>query len=136
MEATALETRALDNIIDINFYPTDECRQSNQRHRPIGIGVMGLADVMAKAKIVYGSRTCQKLAQVVSAVIYYSAMLTSTMVAEEIYSYSSFPESPASLGKLQPDLWVETGHLDSDWEQNIESLTCGLVKATDWDYLR
>ncbi|RGB36250.1 ribonucleoside-diphosphate reductase large subunit [Rhizophagus diaphanus] len=121
MDAATLETRALDNIIDVNFYPTDECRQSNQYHRPIGIGIMGLADVMAKAKIVYGSCTCQKLAQVVAAVIYYSAMLTLTKMAEEKHSYSSFHGSPASMGKLQPDLW---------------SLTGGLVKATDWNYLR
>lgn len=131
MRDTALEVRALNRVIDLNYYPSPECARGNRRHRPIGIGIMGLADVFARLGLAYGSDESRKLARQISAAIYYSAMDESVNLAVKHGAYDSFPGSPLSEGKLQPDLWVETGHLAPGWEHET-----GVVTPAMWAALR
>ena len=101
----AILARNLDIVIDRNYYPTPECRASNMRHRPIGIGVQGLADVFAKMRIAWTSPEALELNRRIFEHIYYAALHTSYNLAVDKGSYPSFAGSPASEGILQPDLW-------------------------------
>jgi ribonucleoside-diphosphate reductase alpha subunit len=128
-EYTHILTRNLDIVIDKNYYPTPECRNSNMRHRPIGVGVQGLADVFAKLKISWTSDEAKQLNREIFENIYYAALEESMMrtleLAEtqhcgyvETKPHTSFEGSPMSEGKLQYHLWNDppryTRHLD--WE--------------------
>ena len=137
-EYTRILTRNLDIVIDKNFYPTPECRKSNMRHRPIGIGVQGLADVFAKLKLAWTSEKASKLNREIFENIYYAALETSIYrtcdpdVAKfNHYTHSvegehpSYYGSPLSQGKLQFDLWGQqpmyTDYLDWKHLRNILS---------------
>lgn len=126
---TGILARNLDIVIDKNFYPTPETRKSNMRHRPIGIGIQGLADVFAIMRIPWGSEKATALNREIFENIYFAAVEASSSRASELGSiphfgltepdnYDSFEDSPASKGKLQFDLWNEkptqTPYLD--WE--------------------
>jgi ribonucleoside-diphosphate reductase alpha chain len=124
---THILTRNLDIVIDKNYYPTPECRNSNMRHRPIGIGIQGLADVFAMMRLPWASEGAAKLNREIFENIYYAAMSTSIDrtcqgfnhgTFETIGEYSSYSGSPLSQGKLQFDLWNEkpkhTEYLDWD----------------------
>ena len=114
---TAILARNLDIVIDRNYYPTPECRASNMRHRPIGIGVQGLADVFAKMRITWSSPEAADLNRRIFEHIYYAALHTSYNIAVDKGSYPSFEGSPASQGILQPDLWrVNPITEDLDWQ--------------------
>lgn len=97
----------LDRVIDRNFYPTDATRNSNFRHRPIGIGVQGLADVFARLKIAYDSPEAKDLNERIFAHMYYAAALASANLVQVsgLDQYSTFNGSPMSEGIIQPDLW-------------------------------
>lgn len=95
----------LDRVIDVNFYPTENTRRSNLKHRPIGIGVQGLADAFAKMRFAYDSPEARELNRRIFAHMYYAAVWASVELAQTKGRYESFAGSPASLGKLQPDLW-------------------------------
>lgn len=126
---TRILTRNLNKVIDINFYPTEKCERSNTRHRPIGIGVQGLADVFAMMRISWNSEAATKLNREIFENIYYAAVEQSVEDAkthsaewrgvEITGAYSSFSGSPASEGRLQYDLWNEkptqTSYLDWDF---------------------
>jgi ribonucleoside-diphosphate reductase alpha subunit len=117
-EATERVTLNLDRVIDRNFYPTDATRRSNFRHRPIGIGVQGLADVFARLKLAYESEEAMELNKRIFAHIYYAAVRASANRAREVGSYETFDGSPASQGVLQPDMWDITPEEDVpelDW---------------------
>ena len=101
-------TRNLNRVIDINFYPLKEAENSNFRHRPIGLGVQGLSDCLAKLKIPFASEAAIKLDTDIFETIYYAALTASCDEAERFGSYSSFPGSPTSKGLLQFDLWDKT----------------------------
>ena len=125
---TAILTRNLDIVIDKNYYPTEETRRSNMRHRPIGIGVQGLADVFAKLRLPWGSQKATDLNREIFENIYYAAVSASAQRAYDLTEfthmgmsepgfYSSFFGSPASKGKLQHHLWSETPKSTYlDWE--------------------
>jgi ribonucleoside-diphosphate reductase alpha chain len=114
---TAILARNLDIVIDRNYYPTPECRESNMRHRPIGIGAQGLADVFAKMRITWSSPEAADLNRRIFEHIYYAALHTSYNIAVDKGSYPSFAGSPASQGILQPDLWrVNPLSDDLDWQ--------------------
>jgi ribonucleoside-diphosphate reductase alpha chain len=98
--------RNLNRVIDVNFYPTPETRRSNMRHRPIGLGVQGLADVFAALRIGWEDAAAAELNQRIFEHIYYAAVDESAEIAEEDGAYETFAGSPASQGKLQPDLWA------------------------------
>jgi len=95
----------LNNIIDINHYPTSESRFSNNLHRPIGIGIQGLADVFMMLKIPYESEAARKLNKDVFECIYYNSLVMSNIMATKHGHYDTFPGSPTSNGILQFDLW-------------------------------
>ena len=97
--------RNLNRVIDINFYPTPETKRSNMRHRPVGLGVQGLADVFAMLGLAWESEDAASLNQLIFEHVYYAAVEESAALASEEGSYESFAGSPASEGKLQPDLW-------------------------------
>ena len=106
-DAVRVVTYNLNRIIDINFYPTDKTRRSNLRHRPIGIGVQGLADVFMLMNMSFLSAAARQLNRDIFEVMYHAALCESCELAEEYGPYESFAGSPASLGKLQFDLWRE-----------------------------
>jgi ribonucleoside-diphosphate reductase alpha subunit len=116
--------RNLNRVIDINYYPTEETRTSNMRHRPIGLGVQGLADVFALLRvpweIVEGGKTVSNpeavlLNKRIFAHMYYAAVEASCDLAIAEGPYSTFSGSPASKGLLQPDLWGQNGLEELDW---------------------
>ncbi|KAG8345828.1 ATP cone domain [Trypanosoma vivax] len=102
---TKVVTRNLNKVIDRNTYPVREAEASNMRHRPIGIGVQGLADTFACLRYPFASPDAKKLNKEIFETIYYSAVEASVELAETHGSYESFAGSPASEGLLQPDLW-------------------------------
>ncbi len=122
--AVSVVVRNLNRVIDINYYPTVETRTSNMRHRPIGLGVQGLADVFALLRIpweisdgtkVVANPEAVSLNKRIFAHMYYAALETSCHLAIEEGVYSTFHGSPASKGQLQPDLWSVTPIDEIDW---------------------
>jgi ribonucleoside-diphosphate reductase alpha chain len=100
--------RNLNRVIDINFYPTPETKKSNMRHRPIGVGVQGLADVFAVLRLNWESEDAAKLNQLIFEHMYYAAVDESANIALEEGPYETFEGSPVSKGLLQPDMWSVT----------------------------
>ena len=100
--------RNLNRVIDINFYPTPETKKSNMRHRPIGVGVQGLADVFAALRINWESEEAVTLNQLIFEHLYYAAVDESANIAVEEGAYETFEGSPVSKGLLQPDMWSVT----------------------------
>ena len=106
--AVKTATRNLNRVIDINYYPIPETRTSNMLHRPVGLGIQGLADVFAILRIAWESSEAARLNQLIFEHMYYAAVESSHEIALETKSYSSFIGSPISKGILQPDLWKIT----------------------------
>ena len=104
-EVTASAVKALNKVIDINFYPIPEAKRSNMRHRPIGLGVQGLADVFARLRLPWETPEATRLNQLIFEHIYYAAVEASSALAMLEGSYETFDGSPASKGILQPDMW-------------------------------
>ena len=97
--------RNLDRVIDLNQYPIEEARFSNFRHRPIGIGIQGLADTFIKLRIPFDSKRALLLNEQIMATMYHAAIEMSTELASVYGPYASYEGSPASKGLLQYDLW-------------------------------
>jgi len=116
-EVTYQVTRNLNRIIDRNYYPIPEARNSNMRHRPIGLGVQGLADVFILMRHPFDSDEARALNREIFETIYYAACTASKDMAKEEGAYESFKGSPASEGKLQFDLWGVTP--TDRWEWNV-----------------
>jgi len=104
-QVVSVAVRNLNRVIDINYYPTPETKKSNMRHRPIGLGVQGLADVFALLRIQWDSSKAADLNQRIFEHMYYAAAETSWSIAKVEGPYETFQGSPASEGRLQPDLW-------------------------------
>jgi ribonucleoside-diphosphate reductase alpha chain len=102
---TQVVTRNLNRVIDKNFYPTMAAWDSNKRHRPIGIGVQGLADVFQMLGLSFDEPKARKLNKDIFQDIYRAALLASSDMAEEEGPYDTYEGSPASKGILQPDMW-------------------------------
>jgi ribonucleoside-diphosphate reductase alpha chain len=102
---TALAVDNLNQIININYYPTEKTRTSNLRHRPIGLGVQGLADVFMMLNIPFHSEEARVLNREIFETIYYAALKASMTLAARYGAYETFPGSPASQGILQFDMW-------------------------------
>jgi len=107
-EITKVVTRNLNRIIDINYYPVEEARNSNMRHRPIGLGVQGLADVFIMLRMPFDSDEARALNKDIFETIYFGAMEASMELASEEGPYSTFEGSPASKGIFQFDMWGVT----------------------------
>jgi len=104
-EITLVVTENLNRIIDINFYPTPKTERSNFRHRPIGIGVQGLADVFMMMNIPFHSEEAKQINRQIFETIYHGAIEKSCELARKEGPYETFDGSPASQGILQFDLW-------------------------------
>jgi len=110
-------TTNLNRVIDVNYYPTPETKNSNLRHRPIGLGVQGLADTFAMLSIPFESPEAQKLNKEIFETIYFAALTASNDLAKRDGVYASYYGSPASLGKLQFELWdVDVDQLSGLWD--------------------
>lgn len=104
-EVTRIVTRNLNKVIDKNFYPTEESKRSNFRHRPIGIGVQGLADTFIKMKMPFESDKAKHLNKLIFECIYFAALTESCDLAKKLGPYETFQGSPISQGILQFNMW-------------------------------
>ncbi len=118
-EVTYEATKNMNKVIDNNYYPIEEARNSNMRHRPIGIGVQGLADVFILLRLPFESEYAKMLNKNIFETIYFAAMTASKDLAKLEGAYSTFTGSPLSKGLFQFDLW------------NVEQ-----TDRHDWDTLR
>jgi ribonucleoside-diphosphate reductase alpha chain len=116
-EITYTVTKNLNKIIDRNYYPIPEARRSNMRHRPIGIGVQGLADAFILMRYAFDSPEAQELNKEIHETIYYASMTASKDLAKLEGPYETFPGSPVSKGIFQFDMWGVTP--SSRWEWNV-----------------
>ncbi|NDV42294.1 ribonucleoside-diphosphate reductase subunit alpha [Flagellimonas sediminis] len=115
-------TRNLNKVIDRNFYPVEEARNSNMRHRPVGLGVQGLADTFIMLRLPFTSDEAKKLNQEIFETLYFAAVTASMELAKEDGTYSSYKGSPISKGEFQHNLWgIKDSELSGRW---------------DWDRLR
>ena len=122
-QVTASAVKALNRVIDINFYPTPETKRSNMRHRPIGLGIQGLADVFARLRMPWESPEATRMNQLIFEHMYYAAADASSDLATLEGSYETFEGSPTSKGQLQPDMWSVVPITESE-------------KTLDWHALR
>jgi ribonucleotide reductase alpha subunit len=102
---TRVVTRNLNRVIDSNYYPTEAARKSNLRHRPIGIGVQGLADVFMMLGMSFDEPKARELNKIIFETIYLAALQESCELASSEGTYETFRDSPADKGKLQFDMW-------------------------------
>jgi ribonucleoside-diphosphate reductase alpha chain len=117
-EITKVATRNLNKVIDINYYPVEEARRSNMRHRPIGLGVQGLADVFIMLRMPFDSPEARGLNEDIFETIYFAAMEASMEQAKIHGPYETFKGSPVSKGIFQFDMWgVEPKSKRWNWEQ-------------------
>ncbi|KAH9543581.1 hypothetical protein CY35_13G072700 [Sphagnum magellanicum] len=121
-EITELVTRNLNRIIDVNYYPVETAKRSNLRHRPIGIGVQGLADAFILLGMPFDSTEAQKLNKEIFETIYYHALRTSADLAAEEGIYETYPGCPISKGVLQPDMWDVEPSDQWDWSALREKI--------------
>ncbi|MEE1961765.1 ribonucleoside-diphosphate reductase subunit alpha [Allomuricauda taeanensis] len=121
-KVTKRVTRNLNKVIDRNFYPVEEARNSNMRHRPIGLGVQGLADAFIMLRMPFTSDEAKKLNQEIFETLYFAAVSASMEMAQEEGAYSTYKGSPMSKGEFQFNLWgIKDEELSGRW---------------DWDKLR
>jgi len=113
---TKVVTKNLNKVIDRNYYPVEEARRSNMRHRPVGLGVQGLADAFLMMKLPFESDEARELNEEIFETIYFAACEASCELAELQGPYETYPGSPASKGQLQFDLWKRKPSGRWDWQ--------------------
>ena len=113
---TKVATRNLNKIIDLNYYPVEEAKTSNMRHRPIGIGVQGLADAFMMLKFPFESDEAKLLNRSIFETMYHAAVEASVECAKARGAYETFEDSPMSKGQFQFDLWGVTPTDRYDWD--------------------
>jgi ribonucleoside-diphosphate reductase alpha chain len=121
-EVTKVVTKNLNKIIDLNYYPVPEARKSNLRHRPIGIGVQGLADAFVLMRYPFDSEGAKQLNKDIFETIYFAALTASNELAQKYGPYETYQGSPISQGIFQFDMWGVKPSNRWDWEtlrQNI-----------------
>ncbi len=122
-KVTRIVTRNLNKIIDVNYYPIEEARNSNMRHRPIGIGVQGLADAFILMRYPFDSAEARKLNRDIFETIYYGAVSESCKLSKEQGPYSTFQGSPISSGVFQFDMWGVEPSDRWDWDTLRKEVT-------------
>ena len=127
-EVVKVTIRNLNRVIDINFYPTVETHTSNMRHRPVGLGVQGLADVFAMLRMPWESEKAAELNQRIFEHIYYAAVESSCEIAAKEGPYQTYEGSPMSKGIFQYDMWIAGGKSVVPLTQTDHTL--------DWDALK
>ncbi len=116
-EVTKKITRNLDTVIDRNYYPVKEAENSNFRHRPIGLGIQGLADAFIILRMPFTSDEAKKLNEEIFETIYFAAVTSSMEIAKAKEPYSSFKGSPISQGEFQFNMWgVSENDLSGRWD--------------------
>lgn len=123
--------RFLDRVIDINYYPTPEAAASNQRWRPVGLGVMGLQDALFQLRLPFDSDAALALSTAVQEEIYFAALDASCILAKKHGPHESFPLTRAARGQLQFDLWGVKPHVDGVGQLGLFEQSSGR-----WDGLR
>ncbi|RCN51250.1 ribonucleoside-diphosphate reductase, alpha subunit [Ancylostoma caninum] len=121
-EVTKVLTRNLNKIIDINYYPVEEARRSNFRHRPIGLGVQGLADAFMLMRYPFTSPEARDLNRRIFEVMYHGALEASCELAEELGTYETYEGCPVSKGILQFDMWNVKPTDQCDWDTLREKI--------------
>ncbi|MCU0401836.1 MAG: ribonucleoside-diphosphate reductase subunit alpha [Algoriphagus sp.] len=122
-EITKVATKNLNKVIDINYYPVEEARRSNFRHRPIGLGIQGLADAFIMLRMPFDSAEARGLNEDIFETIYYAAAETSMELAKTQGTYETYEGSPASKGILQFDMWGVTPKSGRwNWDQLKEKI--------------
>lgn len=147
-------TKYLDKCIDVNNYPSKCGKYSTLKHRPIGIGIMGLADLFMSLGLSYGSKEALEIDMAISATIYYSAMCASVELAKQNGKFESFDSTTLSDGYIQPDLWIKENKqipfwnntikkisglgpvFTKNWQEDIERITNKVVTSKMWNELR
>ncbi|MEZ7825818.1 MAG: ribonucleoside-diphosphate reductase subunit alpha [Schleiferiaceae bacterium] len=118
-DVTYKVTKNLNDVIDRNYYPVVEARNSNMRHRPVGLGVQGLADTFIKLRLPFDSDEAKKLNKEIFETMYYGALTSSKDQSMAEGPYESYEGSPISKGKFQHNLWdVEDSELSGRWDWN------------------
>ena len=115
-EVARVVTRNLNKVIDINYYPIEQARNSNMRHRPIGIGVQGLADAFIQMRFPFDSPEARKLNREIFETIYFAALTESCAIAQKEGTYKTYKGSPISKGELQFDMWGVSPTGRWDWD--------------------
>jgi len=115
-------TYNLNKVIDVNFYPTEKTKRSNMRHRPIGIGVQGLADVFMMMNVTFTSEAARQINKNIFETIYHAALSQSCITAKQDGPYKTFNGSPASEGILQFDMWDIDPSDRYDWHELKEDI--------------
>lgn len=121
-EVTYQVTKNLNKVIDNNYYPVKEAENSNVKHRPIGIGVQGLADVFIMLRLPFESDLAKILNKNIFEAIYFAAMTASKDLAQELGSYASYEGSPVSKGTFQYDMWGVTPSDRWNWDELKEEV--------------
>jgi len=127
-EVTRVITRNLNRIIDVNYYPLEEAKRSNMRHRPIGIGVQGLADAFILMRYPFDSEEAQTLNKDIFETIYFGALTESCNLAKANGTYETYPGSPVSKGILQFDMWNVTPSDRWNWAALREEIAAHGVR--------
>ncbi|KIL00191.1 hypothetical protein PAXRUDRAFT_821889 [Paxillus rubicundulus Ve08.2h10] len=122
-DVTKVVTLNLNRIIDVNYYPVPEARRSNMRHRPIGLGVQGLADAFMILRLPFDSPEARELNLKIFETIYHAGLEASCELAAKEGPYETFHGSPADLGQLQYDLWGVTPTELWDWTTLKEKIS-------------
>lgn len=112
----------LDRVVDINFYPIDTAKSSNNRWRPVGLGIMGLQDVFFQLRLPFDSAEAQKLSTKIQEEIYFHAITASADLAEKLGAHESFEETRAAHGQLQFDLWGVQPSQPERWNKLKEKI--------------
>ena len=115
-DITYVITKNLNKVIDINYYPVEEARRSNLRHRPIGIGVQGLAYTFILLRMPFDSEEARRLNREIHETIYYAALTASKDLAKKEEPYETYEGSPISQGIFQFDMWHVTPTDRWEWE--------------------
>jgi len=117
-EVTKIVTKNLNRVIDRNFYPVETARRSNMKHRPIGLGVQGLADVFILCGLPFDCEESRLMNAHIFETMYHASLEASSELAEVDGSYESFEGSPTSQGILQPDMWESETKFSGryDWD--------------------
>ena len=116
VDITRVATRNLNKVIDVNYYPIPQAEYSNKRHRPIGLGVQGLADTFILMRYAFDSAEAKQLNKDIFEAIYFAAVTESADLAEKLGTYETFPGSPMAAGKFQFDLWGVQPSKRWDWD--------------------
>lgn len=139
-------TRNLNRVIDLQCYVLESTARSNQRHRPVGLGVQGLADVFLRMNYAFDSEAAMDLNRRIFETILHGALTASCQLAQQEGAYATFAGSPASQGVLQPDMWLQERHYKSkvatattdamQTDDDVSSVEKFQSDMWDWDSLR